>query len=124
MPITTTDIITRDFLTGIIRLHILYHATQEPVYGLDLLQELATHGYALSPGTLYPMLHALEAHGFLSMEKQTVAGKVRKYYRATPAGKAALAASVAQVLELLREIGVNALPQPAPAGPSRHECDQ
>lgn len=106
MPITKTDIITRDFLLGIIRLHVLFHATQEPVFGLDLIRELAHHGYQLSPGTLYPILHALEEHGFLVSEKQTVAGKVRKYYRATPAGEEVLAASLVQVHELLREIGM------------------
>jgi DNA-binding PadR family transcriptional regulator len=107
MTITKLDIITRDFLLGIIRLHILYHAAQEPVFGLYLIRELATHGYQLSPGTLYPILHALEEHGFLVAEKQTVAGKVRKYYRATAAGEEALVASLAQVRELLREIGVD-----------------
>ena len=108
MPITKNDIVTRDFLLGIIRLHVLHHAAEAPVFGLDLIRELATHGYQLSPGTLYPILHTLEKHGFLVAEKQTVAGKVRKYYRATPAGEQALAASLAQVQELLREIGVAA----------------
>jgi DNA-binding PadR family transcriptional regulator len=106
MPITKNDIIARDFLLGIIRLHILYHASQEPVFGLDLLRELATHGYQLSPGTLYPILHSLEEHGFLASARQTVAGKVRKYYRITPAGAEVFAAALVQVHELLREIGM------------------
>ena len=69
MPITKPDKITRNFFLGFIRLHILYHATQEQVFGLDLIRELARHGYSLSPGTLYPMLHGLEKR-WLSAIKQ------------------------------------------------------
>ena len=108
MPKTKTDIVMRDFLLGIIRLHILHHAQQEPVFGLELIRELATHGYELSPGTLYPILHTLESHGFLESEKQVVEGKVRKYYRATAAGIEALETGRTQVLELLHEIGLDA----------------
>ena len=105
MPITLSDIIMRDFFLGFIRLHILYHASLQLVFGLDLIRELARHGYNLSPGTLYPMLHGLEKDGFLRSEKQVVKGKVRKYYRATREGKRALAEAFAKVRELVDEIG-------------------
>ena len=104
MPITKPDIITRDFFLGFIRLHILYHASQEPVFGLDLIRELGRHGYSLSPGTLYPMLHGLERGGFLHSKEEVVEGKVRKYYRATKAGKQALTDTHAKVLELVNEV--------------------
>lgn len=104
MPITRSDKITRNFFLGFIRLHILYHASQEPVFGLDLIRELARHGYSLSPGTLYPMLHGLEGDGFLQFKKQVVNGKVRKYYRATKAGKQALADAHVKVGELVNEV--------------------
>ncbi len=104
MAITKSDIITQDFFFGFIRLHILYHASQEPVFGLDLIRELGRHGYSLSPGTLYPMLHGLEEDGFLQSRKQVVNGKVRKYYRATKAGKQALAGAYAKVRELVNEV--------------------
>lgn len=107
MPITKIDNITRDFLLGIIRIHVLHHAVYEPVFGLDLIRELATHGYQLSPGTIYPILNALEKHGFLTSEKQVVNGKMRKYYRATEAGKAALIDARTKVRELLSEIGLD-----------------
>jgi DNA-binding PadR family transcriptional regulator len=105
MSITKTDNINRNFFLGFIRLHILYHATQGAVFGLDLIQELSRHGYYLSPGTLYPILHSLEQNGFLVSEKQVVGGKVRKYYRATPAGEEALAEALGKVRELMDEIG-------------------
>jgi len=104
MPITKPDKITRNFFLGFIRLHLLYHATQEQVFGLDLIRELARHGYNLSPGTLYPMLHGLEKDGFLQSNKEVVNGKVRKYYRATEAGKRALADAHAKVRELVDEV--------------------
>ncbi len=94
----------RDFFLGFIKIHILYHATQAPIYGLEMIRELATHGYDLSPGTLYPILHRLEEQGYLVSEKQVVEGKVRKYYTATPAGEVMLAQAYAQALELFREI--------------------
>src|SRR4030042_2619721 len=103
MPITKPDKITRNFFLGFIRLHILYHATQEQVFGLDLIRELARHGYNLSPGTLYPMLHGLEKDGFLQSNREVVNGKVRKYYQATEAGKRALAGAHAKVRELVDE---------------------
>lgn len=51
----------RDFFLGFVKIHILHHAEQEPVYGLALIEELRRHGYTLSPGTLYPILHQLDA---------------------------------------------------------------
>jgi len=104
MPITKSDILTRTFFLGFIRLHILYHASLEPVFGLDLIRELGRHGYSLSPGTLYPMLHGLERDGFLQSNEEVVEGKVRKYYRATRPGKKALADAHAKVLELVNEV--------------------
>jgi len=96
----------RDFFLGFIRLHILHHAAQEPIFGLDMIRELARHGYDLSPGTLYPILHGLERDGLLESEKQIVGGKARKYYRATKAGKKRLAEALVKVRELIQEIDV------------------
>lgn len=104
MPISVSDNITRNFFLGFIRLHILYHASVEPIFGLEMIRELEQHGYNLSPGTLYPILHGLEQDGFLESEKQVVEGKVRKYYRATEEGKLILAKAMGHVRELMDEI--------------------
>ncbi len=106
MSITENNIIIRNFFLGFIRLHILYHASQQPIFGLDMIQELASHGYQLSPGTLYPVLHGLERDGFLCSEKRIVRGKMRKYYRATSIGKETLAQALEKVHELLKEIDI------------------
>ncbi|MBI3972039.1 MAG: helix-turn-helix transcriptional regulator [Chloroflexi bacterium] len=94
----------RDFFLGFIRIHVLHHACQEPVYGLQLIAELARHGYRLSPGTLYPVLHGLEKSGYLVREERVVDGKRRKYYRATPRGQEALAEAKARIAELVAEV--------------------
>jgi PadR family transcriptional regulator len=94
----------RDVISGFIKLHILYHAGREPVFGLDLIQELRRHGYELSPGTLYPTLHALEEEGYLRHEDKIVNGRRRKYYTATRQGRAALAEVRGKVRELVGEI--------------------
>jgi DNA-binding PadR family transcriptional regulator len=95
----------RDFFLGFIRLHVLYHAAEAPVFGLELIRELQRHGYSLSPGTLYPLLHRLAKDGYLQVAPRVVNGKVRKYYSATRKGKRALAEARTKARELLAEIG-------------------
>ena len=102
--ISSCDSVLRDFLLGFVRVHILHHAAQGPVYGLWLIEELARHGYRLSPGTLYPLLRGLEQAGYLKHYDQVVAGKRRRYYRITPAGLRALAEARARIAELVREV--------------------
>jgi len=94
----------RDLLLGFIKIHILYHANQQPIYGLWLMEELVRHGYTVSPGTLYPTLHSLERAGYLTSEKRVVEGRQRRYYTATPAGEAALAEARARLAELVAEV--------------------
>ncbi len=77
----------RDLFLGFIRLHIFYHTAEAPIFGLDMIRELARHGYELSPGTRYPILHKLHRAGYLEQEIQVVGGKQRKYYRTTPAAR-------------------------------------
>jgi PadR family transcriptional regulator len=96
--------VIRDVVSGFIKLHILYHASRGPVFGLDLIQELRRHGYELSPGTLYPTLHTLEEQGYLRHEDKVVNGRRRKYYTATRQGRAALAEVRDKVRELVGEI--------------------
>ena len=86
------------------RLHILHHAASGKVFGQGLMDELQHHGYRLSPGTLYPILHALERGGYLRSTLKQVAGKRRRIYVATGAGKNALVASRQKVLTLFHEI--------------------
>jgi PadR family transcriptional regulator len=94
----------RDFFLGFIKIHILHHAAHAPVFGLALIRELGRHGYDLSPGTLYPVLHSLESAGYLAREDRVVHGKVRKYYRITPLGTQALQEVRVKIAELVAEV--------------------
>ncbi len=94
----------RGFFLGFIKIHILHHASQEPLYGLSLIEELRRHGYRLSPGTAYPILHGLVEAGYLARADRVVGGKVRKYYSITRAGRRTLDRSRRQIVELVREV--------------------
>ncbi len=94
----------KEFFLGFIKLHIVYHASKEPVFGLELMHELARHGYNLSAGTLYPTLGKLERDGYLRCKRQKVNGKIRKYYTATPLGKKALRDARRKINELVSEV--------------------
>lgn len=94
----------RDLYSGLIRLHILYHAVEEPIFGLGMLEELGRHGYRISPGTLYPLLHGLENKGYLRSTEVRDGKSRRKVYRATAAGRRALAAATVKVRELFGEL--------------------
>jgi DNA-binding PadR family transcriptional regulator len=94
----------QDLYSGLIRLHILHHACQEPIFGLGMIEELARHGYRLSPGTLYPIMHGLEQKGLLCSKPQQVNGKIRRVYSATASGRRALALARQKVRELFGEL--------------------
>ena len=94
----------RDLFLGFVKLHILYHAGREPVYGLWLIEELGRHGYRLSPGSLYPILHAMEQDRLLVHEARVVEGKSRKYYRLTDTGRLALREGKKKAEELMQEM--------------------
>ena len=94
----------KDLYAGLIRLHILHHAAEEPIYGSWITEELRRHGYELSPGTLYPMLHGLERKGYLQSRQQREGKRSRRLYTITPKGKAAFNEAKAKVQELFGEL--------------------
>jgi len=94
----------RDLLSGFIRLHILHHAAEGELYGQWMIEELARHGYRLSPGTLYPLLHGLEKKGYLVSHMEREGRTARKYYRATPLGRKAIKLATVKARELFGEI--------------------
>jgi DNA-binding PadR family transcriptional regulator len=104
MAKTKSDDADRDLYSGLIRLHVLHHAVEEPVFGLGMIDELARHGYRISPGSLYPLLHSLEKKGYLRTSVERNGKSLRKVYRATPLGRKALAAAKSKVRELFREL--------------------
>jgi PadR family transcriptional regulator PadR len=94
----------QDLFRDLVRLHILHHASKGDVFGFWFIEELARHGYRLSPGTLYPILHGLERKGYLRSSKQRLGKSLRRIYRATPSGRKALALAKRRVTELFGEL--------------------
>lgn len=94
----------QDLLVGLIRLHVLHHAAEEEIYGQWIMEELARHGYRLSPGTLYPMLHGMEKKGYLRSREKRSGRSVRRLYRATSKGVKALAIAKDKLRELVGEL--------------------
>jgi PadR family transcriptional regulator PadR len=90
----------QELMKGLIRLHILHHASKEEFYGQWMIHELASHGYTLSPGTLYPMLHALERRGYLKSRQVRMGRTFRRLYYATALGREANKIAKIQVREL------------------------
>ena len=86
-----------------IELHILHHASEAPLYGLWMIEELAEHGYRLSASHLYPRFHRLERDKLMRREDKVVNGKVRKYYRLTTQGRAYLKTQKRRLMELVGE---------------------
>jgi PadR family transcriptional regulator PadR len=107
----------RELLAGFVRLHVLHHAAEHDIYGLWMIEELASHGYRLSPGTLYPMLEAMEARGYLVSRRERHGRTVRRLYRITPLGRAGLAVALERIGSLHAE--VRPAKAPKPARPSR-----
>ena len=94
----------RELYSGLIRLHVLHHAAEGPVFGLGMIEELGRHGYRISPGSLYPLLQGLEKKGYLRSTELRNGKSLRRVYRATPLGRSALKAAKNKVRELFHEL--------------------
>jgi DNA-binding PadR family transcriptional regulator len=94
----------QELLKGLIRLHILHHAVEGEFFGRWMIDELGRHGYALGPGTLYPMLHAMERDGYLKSREERSGRTFRRLYKATPLGREAHTVAKIKVRELFGEL--------------------
>lgn len=101
----------RSFLRGVVELFVLQRAGQGPVYGGSLSKTLHRLGYDISPGSLYPLLHALEEKNLLRCQAREVGGRVRKYYELTEAGRSCLTEVRETLVGLVEEIIFNGKPR-------------
>lgn len=109
------DTVAREMLLAFWKVHILHHAASGPLYGLWLLEELAEHGYRVSPGTLYPILSRMERNGWLRSER-VERPKARRNFRITAKGRRVLAGLREQIDELHREVVREAPEAPRKSG--------
>ena len=94
----------KDLYKALIRLHVLHHAAEQAIYGSWMIEELREHGYEISPGTLYPMLHGLSRKGYLKMKQEGPGKRARRFYTTTAQGRVALAESKHKIKELFGEL--------------------
>ena len=98
------DTDNRDLYSGMIRLHILHHAEHETIFGAGMAEELARHGYKISPGSLYLILHGLEKRGYLKSAEERSGKSIRRLYKITASGRRALKTAKLRVRELFGEL--------------------
>lgn len=98
------DKVLRKLFLGFIHIHILHHAKVEPFFGSKMIEELKEHGYSMSPGTLYPILHNMERDGLLLRKDKLIDGKIRKYYSLTEEGNEILEEATNKAFELFKKI--------------------
>ncbi|MCP4980695.1 MAG: helix-turn-helix transcriptional regulator [Gammaproteobacteria bacterium] len=94
----------KSLYSGLMRLHILHEAEQQDVCGVWVMDHLRKHGYDISPGTLYPMLHGLEKKGYLKSTKERVGKTMRRIYAITPCGVSVLGGAKTKVWELFGDL--------------------
>ena len=95
----------REILLSFWKAHILHHAGENPLHGQWVISELRRHGYEISAGTLYPLLHRMERLGWLKRKVDPDGGKrARKDYRLTTQGRKALQIVREHIQELYGEV--------------------
>lgn len=86
--------IDRDLTAASVVPLLLLLLEKEESYGYQIIQrirQLSRQQWAWSEGMLYPVLHRLEQRELIeSYWREAVAGRRRKYYRLTKAGRAEL----------------------------------
>lgn len=82
--------VDKTLLSGSTMMLLLKLLSEKDMYGYEMIETLRSRSqnvFELKAGTLYPLLHQMEEKLFLTSYEQSVAGKVRKYYKITREGK-------------------------------------
>lgn len=85
--------IEKSLASGNTSMLLLQLLSERDMYGYEMIETLGTRSenlFELKAGTLYPLLHTLEAQNLLVSYEADIMGKTRKYYRITKEGKKAL----------------------------------
>jgi PadR family transcriptional regulator PadR len=103
----------REVLLSFWKVHILHHAGEMPLHGQWVILELRRHGYEISAGTLYPLLHRMERLGWLKSKADPDGGKrARRDYQLTPKGRKVLQVLREHIRELHEEVVMESESQP------------
>jgi DNA-binding PadR family transcriptional regulator len=103
--------LSQELARGTVMPIVLSLLHEQPMYGYELVKTVndRTNGILQwKEGTLYPLLHKMQAQRLIKAEWQTSedTGKDRKYYFITPKGEKLLSESKSQWLELSKAVNV------------------
>lgn len=82
--------IDKSLISGSTTMLLLKLLAEKDMYGyemIEVLRERSENVFELKAGTLYPLLHSLEAKGLLNAYEKEAGNKVRKYYSITKHGR-------------------------------------
>lgn len=95
----------KELLKGTLKTIVLRLLAEEGrMYGYQMtrrVRELSAGELELTEGALYPTLHKLEQAGLVTTEKEQVGGRMRKYYRLSPAGEHSAATYLKQFQQFI-----------------------
>jgi len=98
-----------EFLNGVPELLLLQLLFGRPMYGYELVQAIKQQtedALQFGEGSIYPILHRLEAEGSLTSRRDLVNGRSRVVYRVTASGKNKLKCSVATWESVVRAVSL------------------
>lgn len=100
--------INKELLKGTAKTLVLQLLSEREMHGYELLtkmREKSKNLIEITEGTLYPLLHTLEADGLLTASWEKSAGKrKRKIYAITPEGKKSLKVRSKELMEFVSVI--------------------
>ena len=100
--------IAKELIKGTIRTIVLRLLSEhERMYGYEIMQTIDknTNGkIKLNFGSLYPILHKLEADGLIDSESENQGKRVRKYYYLTSSGKVETKSKIAELKEFVKTL--------------------
>lgn len=82
--------VDKSLISGSTTMLLLKLLAEKDMYGyemIEVLRERSENVFELKVGTLYPLLHSLEAKGLLNAYEKEAGNKVRKYYSITKHGR-------------------------------------
>lgn len=82
--------IDKSLISGSTTMLLLKLLSEKDMYGYEMIESLqkkSSNVFELKAGTLYPLLHSLEAKNYLGSYEENAGGKTRKYYSITKAGR-------------------------------------
>ena len=82
--------VDRSLVSGSTMMLLMKLLEEKDMYGYEMIENLrekSKNVFELKAGTLYPLLHGMEEKGYVDSYEQEAAGKTRKYYSLTAAGR-------------------------------------